>query len=138
MKNSRIFLPAGKAKFTVIDVADVGRAAAKVLIAPSEHIDAAYDLTNGEVLTFGEMAEILSETIGRKITFESPNLISFYLRKRRENMAPAFILVMIMLHYLPRFQKTPPASDLIEKLTGQVPATFREFAESNKALLRAE
>ncbi|MCA1752749.1 MAG: NmrA family NAD(P)-binding protein [Cryomorphaceae bacterium] len=134
-KNDKIYLPAGNAKFTVIDVADVGRVAAKVLINTSAHIDAAYDLTNDETLTFGEMAEILTDTLGRKITFNSPNLISFYLQKRREGVAPAFIFVMIMLHYLPRFQKNPPTSYWVEKLTKRAPTTFRDFAERNNSLL---
>lgn len=135
VKNDKISLPAGKAKFTVIDVADVGRGAAKVLIDTSEHSHRAYDLTNDEVLTFGEMAEILSETLDRKISFHSPSLISFYLQKRREGVAPAFIFVMIMLHYLPRFQKTPPTSDWVEVLTGRTPVSFRDFAESQRRIL---
>ncbi|WP_373523450.1 NmrA family NAD(P)-binding protein [Aquiflexum sp.] len=134
IEKNRVFLPAGKAKFNLIDVRDVGEVAAKVLINPSEHKNKAYDLTNAEQMDFSKMCNMLSRGIGRKIDFVSPNLLSFFLQKRKEGMATPFILVMIMLHYLPRFQKTSPTSDWVEKLLGRPPNTFKEFVEKEKAV----
>ncbi len=57
----QIFLPAGKAKFTLIDVRDIGRVAAKIMSEIGSHINSAYDLTCGEILDFKEMADKLSE-----------------------------------------------------------------------------
>jgi uncharacterized protein YbjT (DUF2867 family) len=128
----RIYLPAGEAKFSLIDLCDVGRVAAEVLAKPKNHINKSYDLTNGELMTFREMAGQLSETIGKTIKFESPGPVRFLWHKIREGTPTMLALVMIMLHYLPRFSKPPMLSDWVAQITGRVPITFAEFAEREK------
>lgn len=123
----RIFLPAGHAKFTLIDVRDIGAVAALILTDSAKHLHKAYELTNNEKRTFGEMAAALSQELGVTIQYESPNLLRFFWTKRRENVPTMLILVMIMLHYLPRFQKEPAVTDWIEKLTGTPPVSFAQF-----------
>ena len=81
--NKRIFLPAGKAKFTLIDVTDIGKVAAKILTEINNHVNKSYELTNREKLTFGEMAEKLSKGLNTIIRYESPNLLKFFLVKRK-------------------------------------------------------
>ena len=56
INNHSIYLPAADARFTVIDVTDIGAVAAKVLKEPQKHINKRYELTNNEALTFTEMA----------------------------------------------------------------------------------
>jgi len=134
--NKRIFLPAGKAKFTVIDVIDIGKVAARILTETNNHVDKSYELTNREKLTFGEMTEKLSKGLNMTIQYESPNLIKFFLVKRKEKMPVILILVMIMLHYFPRFQKEPNITDWVKKITDDEPKTFDEFVFENKNLLK--
>jgi uncharacterized protein YbjT (DUF2867 family) len=134
-QNDLIYLPAGNSHFTVVDVADVGRVAAQVLLHPESHQNTAYDITNREQLTFVEMARILSEVLGRSVVYRSPNLLSFYWRKRRAGMPHGFVMVMILLHALPRFRPTPVISTAVEDITGQEPQSFRSFVEDNKLKL---
>lgn len=135
--NRQIFLPAGKIKFTLIDVRDIGKVTAKIITQIGSHANSAYDLTCSERLSFQEMAEKLSNSLGEKISYKSPNLFQFFLRKRRENVAFGYILVLIMLHYLPRFQDVPPISDWVEKITGDKPITFNQFINDyRQALLK--
>ena len=135
--NKRIFLPAGKAKFTLIDVTDIGKVAAKILTETNNHVNKSYELTNREKLTFGEMAEKLSKGLNTTIKYESPNLFKFYWTKRKEKMPTMLILVMIMLHYLPRFQKEPNITDWVKQITNNEPKTFDEFVIEHKNLLKA-
>ncbi|MFP4366340.1 MAG: hypothetical protein ACLFQA_04520 [Bacteroidales bacterium] len=109
---------------------------ASILVNTDAHINKTYDLTNYEQLSFKQMAGILSETLGREIKYKSPDLLSFYFKKRREKIPSMFILVMIMLHYLPRFKAVTPTSDWVEKITGKKPRTFKEFVKANRALLK--
>lgn len=127
VERNEIFLPAGKAKFTLIDTRDIGAIAAEVMMHPQEHDFKAYDLTNDELLNFGEMAEILSQELGRKIHYRSPNLLKFFLRKKKEGVAAVFILVMVILHYLPRFSKPPVRTAHVRKIKGRAPFSFAEF-----------
>ena len=132
VNNHRIYLPAGRTKFTVIDAEDIGSVTSKVLIEPQYYINKSYELTNNETLTFAEMAEKISKGIGKTVKFISPNLLQFFLTKRKENMPTMLILVMIMLHYLPRFQKTLKTTEWVKIITGQEPKSFDNFVLANK------
>jgi uncharacterized protein YbjT (DUF2867 family) len=132
VNHKKIYLPAKQAKFTLVDVHDIGTVSAKILTEPQNHINKSYELTNNETLTFTEMAKKISEGIGKKIHFISPNLLQFFWRKRKENVPTMLILVMIMLHYLPRFQKTPKTTNWIKNITGQEPVSFDKFVLKNK------
>jgi len=137
IKNRQIYLPAGKAKFTLIDVGDIGAVAAIVLANTTLHKNKAYELTNQEKLTFAEMAEILSVHLGIDIQFKSPSLLSFFLAKRKEKLPSTLILVMIMLHYFPRFQAEPEITEWVEKIIHRPAITFEQFVQSNSRLLTA-
>ena len=132
VEKNEIYLPAGKAKFTIVDLVDVGEVGARILLNPEKHINQAYGLTNDELLTFGEMAVQLSTALVKKIRFRSPNLVAFFVRKKREGVPSMFILVMIMLHYLPRFSAAPALSNSIEAILGRDPGSFREFTNREK------
>lgn len=135
VKKKRIYLPAGNAKFTLIDVRDIGNVAASILTDISSHINKSYELTCNEKLTFLEMSRTLSMRLGCEIEYKSPNLINFFLTKSREKIPPMFILVMIMLHYFPRFQKEPEITDWVKKITNKEPITFEQFINDNKNIL---
>lgn len=130
-----LYLPAGAAKFTLVDVRDIGSVSAKILCDPAKFVNKSYELTCYEKLTFSEMAKILSRLLGTNIVYKSPNLISYFLKKRNENVPAMLTFVMIMLHYFPRFQSEPQISDWVEKITNRPPITFSKFIMDNKKLL---
>lgn len=136
VQRQQIYLPAGNAVFTVVDVSDVGRVAAKVLTHPEQHINHAYDLTNGERLTFAEMADTLSDALGKKITYKSPSLLAFFINKYRAGLPSPLILVMIALHYLPRFQRAPTTTTWVRTITGSEATTFAAFVKQHAAHLQ--
>lgn len=135
VNKKRIFLPAGNAKFTLIDVRDIGEVSATILTNISEFINQTYELTGEEKLTFLEMAKILSDNLRTDIQYISPNLLNFFLAKRREKTPLMFVLVMIMLHYFPRFQKEPETTNWVQIITNRQPTKFEQFISDNiKAL----
>lgn len=135
VNKKRIYLPAGNAKFTLIDVRDIGAVAAAILSNISDHQNKSYDLTCEEKLTFSEMAIILSRILGTEIHYKSPDLLSFFLTKRKENIPTMLILVMIMLHYFPRFQQEPKITDHVMKIINRHPITFEQFVNDHKNTL---
>ena len=135
VKHNRIFLPAGNSKFTLVDVKDIGKVAAKIISNTNAHVNKSYELTNHEKLSFGEMAAKLSKGLNTIIKYEPPNVFKFFLAKRKEKMPTMLILVMIMLHYLPRFQTEPETTDWVNKITNDEPTTFDEFVFENKNIL---
>ncbi len=132
IQQNRIFLPADKTPFLWIDVDDIGLAIAKVLQDPDTHINKAYTITGSELIDFQTAAKMLSDALGRKLDFISPNLLRFFIQKRKENTPIGYILVMILLHYLPRFQPLPEVSKDFQKLTGKQPNTLNQFIKTHK------
>lgn len=124
-----IYLPAGKAKFLWIDAQDIGKAIAAVLSNTEIHRNKAYTITGtkNELLSFEEVTTILREELHEKYTYKSSNPISFFIKKKKEGEKTAFIFVLIMLHFAPRFQKPPKITTDFEVLTGEKPTPLREF-----------
>ena len=135
VNKKRIYLPAGNAKFTLIDVCDIGSVSATILTKITQHINKSYELTCKEKLSFSEMTKILSAILETDIQYKSPNLIRFFLTKRKEKTPTMLILVMIMLHYFPRFQKDPEITDWVKNITNKQPTTFEQFINDNKKAL---
>ncbi len=130
--HKEIFLPAGKAPFLWVDTDDIGKAVAKILEAPEKHQNRVYTITGEELLPFGEVAAFLSATLGRTIKYQSPTLLHFFIRKKKEGIPTSFILVMIMLHYLPRFQKPPAISTDFTRLTAEEPSLLAHFLQQHR------
>jgi len=127
-RRHRIFLPAGEAQFTLVDVDDVGRAAAAVLKLPgTKHHGQAYTLTSRTPLNFQQMADALTAGLDVPILYVSPSPWRFYRTLSRDGQAPGLILVMLFLHLLPRFTSTPPVTNTVAALTGRAPVEFAEF-----------
>jgi len=139
VRRHRIFLPAGNARFTIVDVGDIARVAAKVLTQPgAQHHGQAYTLTSSTPLTFREMAAKLTAGLSTPITYVSPSPWRFYRTLQRDGREPGLILVMLLLHLLPRFTGTPPVTRTVAELTGRAPIEFAQFVSAHRAELSGE
>ena len=67
-EKSAFFAAAGDARISAVDVRDLADVAVAALI-DSRHKNKIYSLTGPEALTFGEMADGLSQAVGRTISF---------------------------------------------------------------------
>ena len=67
-EKSAFFAAAGDARISAVDVRDLADVAVAALI-DSRHKNKIYSLTGPEALTFGEMADGLSQAVGRSISF---------------------------------------------------------------------
>ena len=86
-------------------------------------------LTGYENLNFDEVTELINQHIDIKIEFDNVNPFRFYAIKKKEGISKGMIIVMILLHFLPRFQKQPVIYSLYERLTGKKPTSLKEFIE---------
>lgn len=104
-EQQKIVVPSGKLKFNWVDVKDVGRVGATIINRFEKHKNRAYDITGSDFENFGYVADLLTEILGFSIKYESPDIFSFFMQKRKTGTKPMMILVMLLLHYLPRFGK---------------------------------
>lgn len=133
-EKNRIILPAGKAKFNWVDIDNIGEASAILLERFEEFKNSAYEITGYENKNFPEVTDELNRKLSSRkaITYKNIDPFSFFWIKKKEGIPARKIVVMIMLHFLPRFQKEPVISEFYEKLTGKKPSSLAEFIERKK------
>lgn len=133
LHENRIYVPSGNLKMHWIDALDIGLAGAHVLNDFEKFRNQGITLTGSEFMGFAQAAGILSDVVGRPIHYKSPSLLQFYLKKRKQGIPDSMILVMIMLHYLPRFgSNTSKLNNRVKEITGKDPETIRTFSEREK------
>lgn len=127
-ESSQFFLPAEDEKTSFISVKDVASVGILALLN-EEHNGKEYTLTGNESLDHNEVAEILSDVTGRKIT---------YISITDEDMRKSLVAIglpeggieyMSMLYSLVRAGYVAVVDPTLENLLGRSPVTFREFAE---------
>ncbi len=125
---SRIYIPAGKLKFNWVDARDIGLIGAHILNDFENFKNQAFEITGSEFENLGSVAKLLSDNLDREIKYKSPSLLSFYLHKRKLGMARPMILVMIMLHFLPRFGKNKERlTSTVKDISGKEPGRLQDF-----------
>jgi uncharacterized protein YbjT (DUF2867 family) len=127
LEKKLITLPAGRAVFNWVDVENIGEASAALILNFEKYQNKAFDITGYENLSFRQATEVINQNSSLSVNYRSVNLLKFFWYKRSQGMKTPFILVMIMLHFLPRFQKPPRISTFFEQLTGKKPTTLEEF-----------
>jgi uncharacterized protein YbjT (DUF2867 family) len=124
-KNS-VTIPVKNGIFNWIDIENIGEASAQLILNFEQYKNKGYDLTGNENRTFSDACKILSDTLDKEIKLISPSIFKFFSMKRKEGMKTPYIIVMTMLHFLPRFQKAPLISNNFKNLTGKEPSTLKE------------
>ncbi|MFW5785961.1 MAG: SDR family oxidoreductase [bacterium] len=128
LENDVISVPVGRARTSFVDVRDIGEVAARVLTTEG-HAGRAYDLTGPEALEYGEVAQIFTEVLGRRIVYTNPSPVRFYLETRRRGVHRKFALVMVALYTATRFGSGENVSDDVQRLLGRPPVSMRRFVE---------
>ncbi len=132
-ERSEIFVPVGNAKTSFIDVRDIGAVAARILTEEG-HTGKNYDLTGAEALDYWQAANILSDALGRKITYQNPNVVKFFVETVRRGAAISYALVITGLYTSTRYGMAKIVTDCVKQITGRPPNSFKQFTEDYKDL----
>ena len=127
VEKRKIILPAGKAKFNWIDIENIAEVAAILLENFENYKNRSFEITGTENVNFYRIADLISNMINERVDYENFNPLKFFRTKKKDGISTGMILVMIMLHFLPRFQPEPKISNFYEKLTGKQPTLIAEF-----------
>ena len=127
----RIAVPAGCGASAFIDVADVAAVAAKVLQEPG-HTRRGYTLTGPVALTFHEVAEILSEVLGRPIRYRPPGVLRFIRDRQAAGVPLGMALIMTTLYTVQRAGRAADVTDDLLRILGRTPTDFPSYAQRKK------
>ena len=119
-------------KISYVDVRDIARVAVRLLTMDNnsnEHYEKAYNITDPEALSYQEAAEILSNEIGRKISYI--NISEDQIRQRMKDMDinDWFINTTIELYNFSKAGNLSGVSSAVEELTGKKPISFCRFTK---------
>ncbi len=131
-EKNEIFIPAGKSKTSFIDAADIGFSIATLLHEPEKHKNTAHTITGPEAMDYYQIAAILSEVTGKKITYKKPGFLkyrSYYIKER--GLDKKYVNITVALYFMTRMGTAKMVTDEFYQLTGKKPRTFREFASGN-------
>jgi uncharacterized protein YbjT (DUF2867 family) len=129
-EHGRIFLPSGSLPFNWISAWDIGTIAAKGL--QGIIAEQAVTLTSSEWHGFASVISMINQECGTSFRYESPGLFRFVITLWRQGKPVSFILVMLLLHFLPRLQKPLPVSSDFVRFTGEEPQGLRDFIEEHR------
>jgi uncharacterized protein YbjT (DUF2867 family) len=130
------FVVAGKGKAGFIDVDDIANVAAEVLTTEG-HTKQSYALTGPELLSYYEVAEILTEVTGKRIVYPEPSEGDFR-QALQAGGAPDFIAsYMLNVYKLISEGHVSYLTDDVEKLTGKKPTSLKTVLAADFASVNA-
>lgn len=127
-----IVVPAGRGATAFIDAADVAAVAAAALLDPEQHHNRAWTPTGPAALTYTEIAQTLSDTLGRPIRYDNPGALRYALHARRTLHMPwGMVAVTTAIYTVARLGKADGLTDDVNRVTGRDPISFKEFAQTH-------
>ena len=138
VEHGDIFIPAGQGRTAFVDVRDIGAVAARILTEPADHEGQAYALTGSEALTYGEAAAIMTEELGRPITYSDPSPPAFARRMRERGYARGYINVMAAIYLTTRLGMAAAVSPDAADLLGRAPITMQQYVRDYAPAFAAE
>jgi uncharacterized protein YbjT (DUF2867 family) len=135
-QQSELILPFGEARYAPIAGEDIARVVASILADPLDHAGQTYPLYGPKELTQFEIAGILSDVLGRKITYVPMEIEAFKAVLKDMGYTPHFSQHVSAVAQDCRDGIFSGTNDLVEKLTGQMPLQLADYIVKNKALFQ--
>jgi uncharacterized protein YbjT (DUF2867 family) len=136
VEEGRLYVPAGQARVTFVDVRDVAEVAAQAFLDPRRYHGRIYTLTGPEPVSFATAAELLSAALGRPIRYQSASITGYVRHLHRRGLPMGQIAVQTLLHVaMRRGQGQAQAVDPVLAMLLRRPArTLREYVNDHVGL----
>jgi uncharacterized protein YbjT (DUF2867 family) len=126
--NNAFYIPLEDAKVSLVDVRDIASIAVQSLIDEDKHKNKTYLITGPEALSYHQVAEILSNTTGRKINYVNISDEEARAAMKEIGMNDWLINTVSELSEYFRKGKASEISPAVEEVTGNKPISFSQFA----------
>jgi uncharacterized protein YbjT (DUF2867 family) len=128
------YVPAGDAKMSFVDARDIGAIAARILTnnnngGRNQYENKAYDITGQNALSYRQVADILSNEVGKKISYMNITEDDARNGMKQIGMGEWFINIMIELFRIIRAGYGSETTTAVEHITGRKPISFAQFAK---------
>jgi uncharacterized protein YbjT (DUF2867 family) len=127
-REGQLVVPAGTGETAFVDARDVADVAVHLLDQPPA-ADGAYEITGPAAFSYATATQILSDVLGRRITYVDASVLDFVRYSRAQGRDWAFIFVMTGIYLTARFGLADRTTDTVQHLLNRPPRSFRQFAE---------
>jgi uncharacterized protein YbjT (DUF2867 family) len=131
------YVPAGDGKFGFVDVRDIAAVAVNVLTKNSSRYEnKAYGITGPEALSYAQAAEILSNEIGRRISYVDLPEEDGRKGMKQVGMENWVIDALMELYNRIKAGQESKTTTVVEQITGRKPISFAQFAKDYVGFFR--
>lgn len=132
---NRLHVPAGDGEVAFVDTRDVGEVAAQLLVDPTGHLGRGYTLTGPRAVTFTEVAELLTDVLGRPIRYEPASVLGYLRHLGRRQLPVAQRVVQTVLHVGLRRGDAATVDPTLAQLLGRPARDLAAFLSDHRELL---
>ncbi len=129
------YAPTGDGKMSFVDSRDIATVAATILLSHSaerkQYENQSFNLTGPEALSYGQAAEIISNIVGRKISYRDIPENEARVNMEKLGMKEWLVDAIIELHNITKSGTASRTTDAVESITGRKPHRFEEFVIDN-------
>ena len=127
----------GDARYAPIAGEDLGKVIAAILKDPAQHAGKTYPLYGPKELSQYEIADMLTEVLGHKITYVPLEIVAFKNMLKDLGFTPHFQQHMEYVCQDCLDGVFSGTNDLVRKLSGKEPLGMMDYIVKNEALFRA-
>lgn len=128
-----IVVPAGAGATAFVDALDVAAVAVVALLDPEAHAGRSWTPTGTRALTYHEVSAVLTEELGRPISYRRPGLVRYARHARRGGMPWPMVLVTAAIYTTARLGRADGLTDDVRLVTGREPGDLAAFAHRERA-----
>ena len=126
VEDNRIYVPAGAGLVAFIDARDIGEVAA-VCLTEDGHEMQGYQLTGPEAVTFDQVAALLSDQLGRTITYDPASVFGYFRHLRGQGLVLPHAVVQTILHTGLRKGDAEAVTSTVPDLLGRPARSLSEY-----------
>jgi uncharacterized protein YbjT (DUF2867 family) len=129
----KVVLPFGDGRYAPIAAEDQGRVIAEVLVNPDGHEGKIYPLFGPVEYSVSELAEILSQELGRKISYEAISIDTYQTEAAKAGYHPHFIQHISNVAQDCRDGLFAGTNTVVRDITGREPVGIRAFINKHRS-----
>jgi uncharacterized protein YbjT (DUF2867 family) len=126
----------GEARVSLLDVRDVGAAAARALLEPKAHEGKTYELNGPEALSNSEIAQRISRVAGRAVKYVDIPEDAQRKAMQSAGMPEWQVQALLELQQYYASGKCAESAAVLSQVLGRAPLRLDQYLEENKASFR--
>jgi uncharacterized protein YbjT (DUF2867 family) len=138
VRMGKLFSNYGDGKLPFVHPRDIAAVAVKALTSPDQHRNKAYPVTGGEALSMHDVAQLLSDALGRKIDYV-PVSDGAAADSMRQHGLPAEVVNALMpFGKIVREGRAAAVSPAVRNITGRDPLTYAAWVKEYAGAFQPE